>query len=313
MVKKRWLAAVASAALVSGYAAGVDAKTLSFVTGGAGGSWYSIGAGLAEVFQKEGIKASVEIGGGMSNIVAVGRGDSEIGMTNGFAIPMAMAGEHPFKSKVTGVTALGVFMVSTVQVPVLVQSDVTSYKDLMGKKYCLLPLSASSTIAFQKVLAAYGMKEGDTRFSRGNLAYCVSQMKDRKVVGTAAATAMPVGSFSELAASLPVRFLGIDEAAYQRIRKINPAFVDATMPAGVYKGMTSDVRTVGTQSLIIAGNTLSEDEAYRIVKSMVVHLSATRAIHSAMKNATAESMAGVAGMDLHPGAVRYYKEIGVLK
>jgi uncharacterized protein len=313
MAKKRILAAAVSAVLVSGYAAGVDAKTLSFVTGGAGGSWYSIGAGLAEVFLKEGVKASVEIGGGMSNIVAVGRGDSEIGMTNGFAIPMAQAGEHPFKAKVNNVTGLAVFMVSTVQVPVLVQSGVTSYKDLMGKKYCLLPLSASSTVAFQKVLAAYSMKEGDTKFSRGNLAYCVSQMKDRKVVGTAAATAMPVGSFSELAASLPVRFLGIDEAAYQRIRKINPAFVNAIMPAGIYKGMKSDVRTVGTQSLIIGGDTLAEDEAYKIVKSLVTNLKATRAIHSAMKGATAEKMSGIAGMKIHPGAVRYYKEIGVLK
>jgi TRAP transporter TAXI family solute receptor len=292
---------------------GAEAKTLSFVTGGAGGSWYGIGAGMAEVFQKGGVKVSVEIGGGMSNIVAVARGDSELGMTNGFAVPMAETGEPPFKDKVSGVMGLAVFMVSTVQVPVLADSGVKTYQDLKGKKYCLLPLSASSTIAFQKVLAAYGMSEDDTKFSRGNLGYCVNQIKDRKVIGTSAATAMPVGSYSELAASVPIRFLPVDDGAFERMKANNPAFVRVTMPAGVYKGMEQPVETVGTQALLIGGDALSDEEAYNIVKSMVENLDETRAIHAGMKGTSAESMAAVAGLKLHPGAERYYKEVGVLK
>lgn len=313
MLRNSLFAIVATFGLAVGNGAAADAKTLSFVTGGQGGSWYGIGAGLAEVFLKEGVKVSVEIGGGMSNIIAVARGDSEMGMTNGFAVPMAAKGEHPFKEPISGVTALGVFMVSTIQVPVLADSGVTSYPELKGKKFCLLPLSASSTIAFQKILAAYGMTEDDTSFSRGNLGYCVSQIKDRKVIGTSAATAMPVGSYSELAASVPIRFLGLDPAAFDRMKADNPAFVPVTMPAGVYKGMDKPIETAGTQAILIAGSTLSEDDGYKIVKSLVENLSDTRAIHSAMKATTAESMAGVAGLDLHPGAARYYKEIGAVK
>lgn len=288
-------------------------QQLSFVTGGQGGSWYGIGAGLADILAKEGIDASVEIGGGMSNIVSVSRGDSEIGMTNGFAVPMAAKGEAPFTEPTGGVMALGVFMLSTVQVPVLESSGVTSFEGLKGQDTCLLPLSASSTIAFQKVLAGYGMTEEDTRLSRGNLGYCVDQMKDRKAVGTSAATAMPVGSFSELAASVSVRFLPVSDTAFETIIADNPAFIRVTMPADVYKGVDEPVATVGTQALLIAGETLSEDAAYAIVKALHTHIEDVRKIHSGMADMTAESLAAVAGLELHPGALRYFKEIGAVK
>lgn len=313
MALNRFTISVAATMLIAGSTVGAQGKTLSFVTGDSGGSWYGIGAGLAEVFQKGGVKVSVEIGGGISNVVAVARGDSEIGMTNGFVVPMAKVGEPPFKEKISGVMGLAVFSVSVVQVPVLADSGIKSYQELKGQKYCLLPLSASSTIAFQKVLAAFGMSEDDTKFSRGNLGYCVQQMKDRKVIGTAAATAMPVGSYSELAASLPIRFLPIDAATFERVKANNPAFVPVTMPAGVYKGVEANVPTVGTQALLIGGKALSDDDAYKIVKSMAANLAQTRAVHSDMKGITAESMAAVAGLEMHPGAARYYREIGVLK
>lgn len=290
-----------------------QAETLSFATGGQGGSWYGIGAGLAEVLGKDGIDVSVEIGGGMSNIVSAATGDSPIAMTNGFAVPMAEKGEAPFPAPVSGVTALGVFMISTVQVPVLESSGITSFEQLRDADTCLLPLSASSTIAFQKILAGYDMTEEDTNLSRGNLGYCVDQMKDRKVIGTSAATAMPVGSFSELAASVPVRFLPVSDAAFDKIVADNPAFVRVTMPAGVYKGLDAPVETVGTQALLIAGSSLSEDAGYAIVKALVENVEEVRKIHSGMADMTAESLAAVAGLDLHPGAARYFREAGIIK
>lgn len=290
-----------------------QADTLSFATGGQGGSWYGIGAGLAEVLGKEGVDVSVEIGGGMSNIVSVATGDSAIGMTNGFAVPMAEMGEAPFPAPVSGVTALGVFMISTVQVPVLESSGVATFEELKGKDTCLLPLSASSTIAFQKILAGYDMTEEDTNLSRGNLGYCVDQMKDRKVIATSAATAMPTGSFSELAASLPVRFLPVSDAAFDKIVADNPAFVRVTMPAGTYTGLDAPIETVGTQALLIAGPSLSEDDGYAIVKALVDHIGDVRKIHSGMADMTAESLANVAGLDLHPGAARYFREAGLIE
>ncbi|EKF20620.1 TAXI family TRAP transporter solute-binding subunit [Nitratireductor pacificus] len=307
------LSMLASLAAASGLPAVANAEPLSFVTGGQGGSWYGIGAGMADVFEKAGVDVSVEIGGGMSNIIAVGRGDSEIGMTNGFAVPMAAKGEAPFAEPVGGVKALGVFMLSIIQVPVLADSDVRGYEDLKGKKFCLLPLSASSTIAFQKVFAAFGMTEDDVDFSRGNLGYCVSQMKDRKVIGTSAATAMPVGSFSELAASVPVRFLDVDDAALKRIQDENPAFVRVSMPADVYRGVGETVATVGTQALLIANENLPEETAYTLVKAMAENLEETRGVHSGMEDLSVEGMAAVAGMELHPGALRYYREVGAVK
>lgn len=289
------------------------AEELSFVTGGQGGSWYGIGAGLAEVLSREGIDVSVEIGGGMSNIVAVSRGDSQIGMTNGFAVPMAAKGEEPFTEPTGGVTALGVFMLSIIQVPVLESSGITSYEELRGQDTCLLPLSASSTIAFQKVLAGYDMTEEDTRLSRGNLGYCVDQMKDRKVVATSGATAMPVGSFSELSASVPVKFLSVSDSAFEKIVAENGAFVRVEMPAGVYRGMEEPVPTLGTQALLIAGDALSEQEGYAIVKALHTHIEDVRKIHSGMADLTVESLSSVAGLELHPGAQRYFREIGVIQ
>ncbi|MFC1798458.1 TAXI family TRAP transporter solute-binding subunit [Thermodesulfobacteriota bacterium] len=289
------------------------AEAISVYSGSAGGSWYPIGAGIANVLSKNGLKASVELGGGISNIIALSQKKGDTGFTNGFVPAMAANGEKPFSSKITNLKGLAVLMDNTTQVVVTQKSGVKSFKDLKGKSFISLPLSASSTIAFQKVLLCYDMKESDMKISRGNMSFGASQIKDRNAIGYHATTAFPNGSISELAASLKIRLLGIDDSAYQRLKKINAGFVRTKIPANTYKGQNEEIQTVGAPTIYISRDDLPNEVAYKIVKILAENIKSVNAVHASLKKLTPKKLATVSGLDIHPGAEKYYREAGLLK
>ena len=104
-----------------------------------------------------------------------------------------------------------------------------------------------------------------------------------------------------------------DECAFQRLKKINAGFVRTKIPANTYKGQTEDVLTVGAPTIYISRDDLPDDVAYKIVKILAENIKDVNAVHASLKNLTPEKMATVSGLDLHPGAEKFYREAGLLK
>jgi len=306
-------AAVCTAALAPGIQP-ASAQTLSLLSGSAGGSWYPIGAGLAEVLSEHGVDSAVEEGGGVSNVIALARGQGDIGFTNGFVPSIAADGKEPFDQPYTDIQGLAVLMDNCGQFVVTEESGVTSFPELEGEPFVSLPLSASSTLAFQNVLQAYGMEEDDMEITRGNMSFGAAQIKDRHAIGFHATTAYPNGSISDLAASLPIRFLEVDDAHFQRLREINSGFVRCTIPAGTYEGQEDPVTTVGAPTILIAHGGLAEDTGREIVRALAENMADVNAIHASLRPLTPEKMSTVAdlGLELNPGAEAYYSEAGLL-
>jgi TRAP transporter TAXI family solute receptor len=95
----------------------------------------------------------------------------------------------------------------------------------------------------------------------------------------------------------------INEAAYQT----------GTIPANTYNGQTTDVPTVAVQNFLVTHDGVSNDTAYAMTKSMFENLDQMTAAHAAAKAIRKETAAKGSPVPLHPGAEKYYKEIGVLK
>jgi len=281
--------------------------------GNIGGTWYPISIGLGKVLTDAGTKGDGGIGGSNSNVISVSTGKAEGGFCYSVTAAMARAAEGPFKQKITNIRGLAALWDNVMQIPVTVKSGVETVADLKGKPFALQPLSAGTTTIFRHVLAAYGLSEEDLKVVvRGGPAAGKSAVQDRRAIGFQSASTYPMSVISEVGVSISIRLLSISDEALEKMKKMNSGYQRAILPAGTYKGQDQEVRSVGAATIVIVNEKMPDDHAYWIVKTFHKRINDIRGIHKGLSGLTVEKMAKIAGVEIHPGAAKYYKEIGVL-
>ena len=184
-------------------------------------------------------------------------------------------------------------------------SGVEKLRDLVGKRF--IPGGAGSAGArfTKQVFDVIGIKENVT-ILEVDLSEGVQAVKNRRAVGFSTASSAPASLVSEISATTPIRLLGLEDADYRGVSK---KFARYVIPAGTYKGVDYDVRTI---SLLVGTYTtanLSEKVAYRITKAFWENRKVWQKSHPAMKLVKMEGLNQLAAK-VHPGALRYYNEIG---
>jgi TRAP transporter TAXI family solute receptor len=134
----------------------------------------------------------------------------------------------------------------------------------------------------------------------------VQAVKNRRAVGFSTASSAPAGMVSEIAATTGIRILALEDADYQKVSK---RFARYVIPAGTYKGVDQDVKTM---SLLVGTYTtadLSDAVAYQITKGFWENRSVWEKSHPAMKLVKMQGLNQLVAK-VHPGALKYYTEIG---
>ncbi|MDR2056415.1 MAG: TAXI family TRAP transporter solute-binding subunit [Desulfovibrio sp.] len=297
------------------FAASVQAKPkqVTIFTSLAGSTWYAIGAGMAKIFASYDVNANAELGAAVSNIVNVVNGKGEIGFTLTAAVSLAQNGVPPFREKITNVTSILGLAPSYLQIATPKADNIMTIRDLAGKKFVTQPKGAITAEVFSRVLKAYGMGDNDLNLSRGSLDVQIDQMKDRHTGGMVSLGSFPAGFFTELANNVPLRMLPVSDEAYKKLAAEVPGLARAVIPANTYNGQDVDVPTVLSKLSLVVSADMPEEDAYWLTKTLVTHGDEIRALHSSYKELTNEDFATIPGVPLHPGAARYYREIGALK
>lgn len=184
-------------------------------------------------------------------------------------------------------------------------SGVKDLRGLVGKRF--IPGGAGSAGArfTIQVLEAIGIKDKVT-LPAVDLTEGVQAVKNRRAVGFSTASSAPAGLVSEIAATTPIRLLELEDADYQ---KVSRKFARYVIPAGTYKGVDCDVRTI---SLLVGTYTtadLPDGVAYSITKAFWENRKVWEKSHPAMKLVKMEGLNQLVAK-VHPGALRYYSEIG---
>ena len=184
-------------------------------------------------------------------------------------------------------------------------SGVKKLRDLAGKRF--IPGGAGSAGArfTKQVFDVIGIKEKVTLLEV-DLSEGVQAVKNRRAVGFSTASSAPASLVSEISATTTIRVLELEDADYQGVSK---KFARYVIPAGTYKGVDHDVRTI---SLLVGTYTtinLSDDVAYKVTKAFWENRKVWEKSHPAMKLVKMEGLNQLAAK-VHPGALRYYNEIG---
>lgn len=294
-------------------AGAAQAQQVKLMTGPQGGSWYPLGGAIANIADKAGMRVQVLPGAGIANVKAIAGGKADMGFGNSISTVDGVAGRTPFDVPQQNVCNVATLYPQYFQVVANADSGIDSLGDLEGKSIAIQPKGNTAEFISQQALGVYGLKYEDMgRVSYVSYTDAVSLMKDNNAQVFTLGTTVPASAIMDLASARDIKLLSIADDKFQAMRKLNPGYTRLTIPAGSYPKQDADVATIGYATHVIARCDLDADVVYKVLKGMVDNQADLAAIAKAMAATTVKVMSEDIGVPMHEGALRYYKEAGVL-
>jgi hypothetical protein len=110
-----------------------------------------------------------------------------------------------------------------------------------------------------------------------------------------------------------IRILDIPTDVASKLTQKYPFLAAVKVPANTYKGLTADVSTVAVNAVLIAGNQLKDDMVYNLTKALFENQAELAAAHAKGKELDIKYAVQGVSIPFHPGAVKYFKEKGLMK
>lgn len=290
--------------------------TITIASANSGGAWYTIAGALADLFQKniDQCTSSATGGAGISNIFSVAANEAQLGFGFPDDVIDAQNGVGDFEGQnltnVKGVTAL---YPGVLHIAVAANSDINSVADLKGKVVCTQQKGNAAYKMTWKVLDAYGITENDITPNYVGFTDAVDLIKDGHADALCYMSTFPYSALQDLAESVGVKLIEIEESYMQKIIATSPAYAAVTIPSGTYKGTDVDVKALGCTTILFTNEEMSEDVVYQMTKAMFENYDDLCIVNKSLKNMTPEFVINNIGIDLHAGAIKYFKEIGAIQ
>jgi TRAP transporter TAXI family solute receptor len=322
MLKRTKVTAALAFVLSVGLGLGAYAqqKTMSIGTGGTGGVYYPLGGAIANVLSKNlpNVQATAEVtGGSVDNLKLIGSGQSELGFAMADAALDAYKGEDKFKSGKIPLQALLVVYPNRMHIVTVEGTGVNTMADLKGKRVSTgSPGGATEVMAFRVIEAAGLDKDKDMKRERLGVAESVNAIKDGKIDAFFWVGGVPTASVTDLAATPGVKMKLIDHADLvdKMNAKYGKLYSAGTIKAGTYPGYDKDNKNTEVWNIILTGNKMSDDDAYKIVKTLVEKKADIVAVHKEAESFSLDNqIQDRSPVPFHPGALKYFKEQGIGK
>lgn len=326
VLKKALAAAIISTGVFGANAASAD--DIRIVSQGLGSSWYVFGATLAQLIEPE-IDGAVDViprGGGVGNPITVNNGEADIGLSNAATANWAMHGHEDVYQDRTfpNIRAL-VGGLNTVYVTAMVSEDYIERTgretlgdiltaDSDGPRIIMKPAGSSVPVVADMIMAAYGVDRDAIEASGGSITQVSAQQLPSLMSDGRADIYFEVAipghpAVTETTLTSDVRFMDLSPEAQAILAEqgLRPA------PFGPwFEGQDGETQAVDMGTVLIANSDLSEELAYIITRALVENKDAMAQAHAAWQNFEPEQSwrPENTGIELHPGAIRYYQERG---
>lgn len=301
--------------VVAATPAGAVDKILSGSTGTASSHYvYAVSAGKS-INATVGDKINVTIvatGGAVDNLERMHRGQLKMGLGTWATFFQAYNGMGKYKTKPRPkLRALWLYTYAAQNYVVRADSGITDLDGMAGKKYCAGMRGSATEQVVQQILDSIGVKPD---YYRASLPDAVAAVKDNRIAGyTKAGAGLDLDATTkELKAFTKIKILNWTPDKVAKVQKAMP-FVNFTdVPEGTIAGMPAYTTPVQCIGFICYADSLTDDQAYYIVKGIHDGRKYQEAAYPAMKGFDIpKNTMKFTKFPLHPGAIRYYRELGV--
>lgn len=293
-------------------------ELVSILTGGTGGTFYIVGAGMGRLLSKyiPGVKATSEnTAASIENVRLIAAKRATVALVDSSTPYWAYYGQMAFKDKpIKEVLMLGGGHAMVVHWVTLATSPIKTMDDLKGKRVSIgAPGSGTEQIS-NAIFEIMGLKRGvDFEPELLSFTETVAALKDGNVDAGNITAGMPISSVVDLTTSHDTRFIPLSDELLRKIVAQHPYWHISKIPAGMYRGVDKDVPALGTSTVWVAHRDTDPELVYNVVKTIYEHSSELAEVHPAGKEWTLDNAARGVTTPWHPGAEKYMREKGVLK
>jgi uncharacterized protein len=290
-------------------------------TGGVTGVYYPTGGAICRLVNKNkkehGIRCSVEsTGGSVYNLNAVAGGELDMGVAQSDMQYEAVKGVGKFAETGPDKDLRAVFSIHPEPFTVVARADsgIKTFADLKGKRVNITDPGTGTRATMEVVMEKYGMTNDDFKLaSELKASEQASAMCDNKVDAIVYVVGHPNGSIKEATTACDAVVVDVSGKEIDELIADNPYYRTAVIPAGMYRGSDADVKTFGVGATFVSSTKVPEEVIYQVTKAVFENFDDFKKLHPAFANLKKEEMIkdGLSA-PLHPGAVKYYKEAGLM-
>ena len=309
-------APTASAPAASAPAATGKTEYLSLGTGGVTGTYYPLGGALANLITNNvaGYNCTAEsTGGAVENAWLLARGEIDLGFVDASSAHQAQNSLGDFSdggaASIKGVMSIYNEVVHVVSC----DPNITTIADLAGKKVAVGSAGSGTEVIARTLLDLYDMDYDDIEEDFLGFGDASTGLKDKTLDAAIIWAGAPASGLLELGAQNDFYMIDIPADKMEELKASQPFCVEATMDSSVYSGMKNTATTIAVPATICAREDLSEELVYNFLKATFDNLQTVADSHSQGANLSLETcLLGLSTENLHPGAIKYYTEQGLL-
>jgi TRAP transporter TAXI family solute receptor len=309
---------VAALILVVGLAlSGPAAARTTFIgigTGGTGGIYYPYGGGVAEIWSKyvPGVKAVAEVtGASVENVKLADKGETVIGEVMGDVAEAGFKGLSKFQGKKHDILGMAVMYPNLLQIVTLKDSGITDVSQVVGKNISTGSPGSGTNFMTEAVFKALGIAKDSYGDSRLSFTESANALRDGTITVGSWSVGPGTSSILDLATTHQIRILGFSKEQQEKILAANDTYSAVDLAGGVYPGVDQPVSTIGVWNVMICQASLDADLVYKLVKALYEHQDYLIKIHPSASYTTPENAVKYSPIPLHPGTIKYLKEVGV--
>ena len=300
----------------------IDSTVLYGIGGGAtGGTFNAMGNVFTQFFndgEKYGQFSATATTGGVQNVMFMQNGTCDFGIVGQSVFVQAVDGTDAF-AETGAYEDLKIIapLYSAIFQQFVGSPDIKTEDDLRGKRLVVGGPGSGDVAILETLYGIMGMefdKDFEAQYLGTNEG--VEAMKDGHADGAMAQTQLPFGAFLELTNAEKAWLIPLKESTIEAMcdsgEHTYPSFFPSVIPANTYKTQPEDLPTFATGTYLCCRGDLSEELIYELTKYMWENIEDLHMLHAAVADLTIDSVKTIADMPIHPGALKYYQEQGVL-
>jgi uncharacterized protein len=317
LIRKIALALSLGAAALSSVALAQQPQFVNILTGGQSGVYYPLGVALSQIYAKAipNAKATAQVTKASAenlNLLQAGRG--ELALALGDAVSNAWKGdaEAGFPNKLDKLRGLSATYNNYIQIVANADSGIKTLADLKGKRVSVGAAKSGTELNARAIFKAAGIAYTDlAKVEYLPFGESVELMKNRQLDATLQSAGLGVSSIRDLATSVKIVVIPVPADVITKVG--DAAYQPSVIPANTYAGQTADVATAAIPNFLVTHSGVSNELAYQMAKTMYENIDTLYAAHNAAKVIKRENAVKGMPVPVHPGAEKYYREVGLIK
>jgi len=297
--------------------------SLIISTASTGGTYFPVGVAISTLTNvnlgPEGIQMNaISSAGSGENVSLLKNGEVDLAIIQGLVGSMAWNGQGSYDEPEQTLRSISMLWENvehmTIASEFVTSGDMSDMDNLAGESFSIGSRGSGTETSGTTILGELGYVVDD-HFSPERIGYSESSsaLQDGRISGMNTPAGPPVSAVTQAFATLgeDITLLDFTDEQLEQVNTTFPVWSRYVIPAGTYPGLDEDVNTIAQPNFLAVHPDLDEETVYQITKNIHENVDFLINIHPATAAISLDRAVNGLPVPLHPGAVRFYDEVGV--